>query len=140
MRKTLEQRFWMKVQKTSSCWLWVASKTSLGYGQIGGGEKMHKAHRVSWELHNGVIPEGEGYHGTCVLHKCDNRACVNPEHLFFGTIADNVADMDVKGRRTHARVGAPGENHGRAKLTTAQVLDIRSRQGQSQQSLAKSSA
>lgn len=56
------------------------------------------AHKVAWEIANGPIPEGNGYHGKCVLHRCDNPACVNPGHLFLGSHDDNMADMLAKGR------------------------------------------
>lgn len=128
--KTLEQRFWAKVHKTDTCWLWTAAKINGGYGSIGYGDKMVLAHRLSWELHNGPTHEE-----LCVLHKCDAPACVNPDHLFLGTHADNMTDMTKKGRR----VSTPrsGESNGRAKLTVAQVRDIRAREGQSQRALAK---
>lgn len=89
-------RFFTKVTKTAGCWLWNASKDGKGYGVIGLSVPVRrhgKAHRVSWELHKGAIPAG-----MAVLHKCDTPACVNPEHLFLGTQADNMRDCSAKGR------------------------------------------
>ena len=106
----------------SGCWLWVGDyATNTRYGQItsSGGAKERKkfrAHRASWELNRGPIPNG-----LSVLHKCDTPACVNPDHLFLGTQADNMHDMFAKGRRPTAR----GERAGKAKLTEEQVLAIR---------------
>ena len=103
----------------TGCWLWTASLRSNGYGQINEGGRsrmMLKAHRVSWTLYRGAIPDG-----LCVLHKCDTPPCVNPDHLFLGTQAQNVKDMHDKGRDNHPR----GERHRSAKLTVAQVLEIR---------------
>jgi len=122
---TLEQRFWSKVDKSDGCWLWTAAKSSGGYGQFSVGDRMQKAHRVAWELTHGPIPKGDGYHGTCVLHRCDVRACCNPSHLFLGSNAANVADKVAKGRQAHLH----GEAHCRSKLTEAWVTEIRAASG-----------
>lgn len=88
-----------KVQKCDNgCWIWTASvhRKNGGYGQIQlgrRGEGVAKAHRVSYELHCGPIPDE-----LMVLHRCDNRRCVNPEHLFLGTAQDNTDDMIQKKR------------------------------------------
>jgi hypothetical protein len=126
----LSVRFWCRVDKRGpdECWPWLGCKHKSGYGRIsagGYGGRMLDTHRVSWELHNGPIPEGEGYHGTCVLHRCDNRPCCNPNHLFLGTNDDNMADMVAKGRAHSLR----GEANGNSKLTAAQVAEIRSATG-----------
>lgn len=98
-RKPLEERFWAKVAKSDSCWNWTGSLAGSGYGYLHIGDKVERkprtAHRVSWEIHNGPIPEG-----LWVLHKCDNRKCVNPEHLFIGDRVDNMRDCAAKGRVT----------------------------------------
>ena len=93
--RLLATRFWEKVKKSDDCWVWTAAIDKCGYGYIGlgPGKGMGKAHRVSWQLHKGGIPEG-----LCVLHKCDNPSCVNPEHLFLGTQKDNAVDRELKGR------------------------------------------
>ena len=122
---TLAERFWAKVDKRGQdeCWEWQGVKNQ-GYGRIKSGgrdSRMLGAHRVSWELANGPIPKGKGYHGTCVLHLCDNRSCVNPAHLFLGTQGDNVHDMIDKGRDPDRR----GEINGRAKLIKQDVYEIR---------------
>jgi len=91
--RVIEERFWPKIEKTNSCWNWMANKNNHGYGMVLYGDRKRLAHRISWELHNGKIPKG-----LCVLHKCDNPACVNPDHLFLGTIRDNYEDMVKKGR------------------------------------------
>ena len=116
--------FWEKVKKgprTNDCWDWLAAKNNKGYGRFDFEGKTQSAHRVVWQLTYGPIPEGEGYHGTCVLHKCDNPSCVRPDHLFLGSNYDNLLDKEAKGRGNHGK----GETHSRAKLTDAQILEIR---------------
>lgn len=85
--------FWEKVQK-NDCWIWTAAKNEKGYGIFCIEGRTYKAHRLSYLLSVGAIPEG-----MCVLHKCDVPSCVNPDHLFIGTRADNNADMLAKGRK-----------------------------------------
>jgi len=89
------ERFWNKISKTETCWNWVANKTNTGYGLLrpGGQAPKKLAHRISWEIHRGPIPEG-----LHVLHRCDNPACVNPDHLFLGDMRANMKDMYAKGR------------------------------------------
>lgn len=107
---SVEERFWSKVLKTDSCWLWQGSICGVGYGHFGIDGHTKDAHRLSWEMTRGPIPDG-----MRVLHNCpagDRRDCVNPDHLWLGTQADNIRDMWAKGR-------------GRAKLTSRQVAEIR---------------
>lgn len=103
----------------SGCWIWMRGRGTNGYGYLWESGKMVSAHRVSWRLHRGEIPQG-----MHVLHRCDVRCCVNPAHLFLGSNADNVHDMDAKGRRVNAQLA--GEKHNCAKLTESEVIAIRS--------------
>lgn len=125
MRKTVpvEVRFWAKVDKSGECWEWTGAKNRAGYGMLKAGAANGSntiAHRYSWTLVNGEIPDG-----LKILHKCDNPGCVRPSHLFLGTQKDNVHDMIAKGRDTAIKE-QKGEKHPRAKLTNSQVDEIRS--------------
>lgn len=119
----VEIRFFEKVRKTETCWEWIGSKTTNGYGFFWKDGKRAWAHRASWEIfHKKTIPEGmEG------CHKCDNRWCVNPEHIFIGTHKDNMQDCARKGRFWAQTHGAPakGEKHGSSKLREKDIIDIR---------------
>ena len=117
--RTMEERFWAKVDKSGDCWMWLASTGTVGYGQFGvsikGKYRMHQAHRVSWMISNGEIPNG-----LVIMHSCDVKTCVNPGHLRAATQADNVADMISKGREGHLN----GDKHPNARLSESQVFEI----------------
>ena len=121
-RRTLEERFWEKVDKSGgdeSCWLWTASTNEAGYGRIGAahGVAPHYAHRLSWEWASGQpVP-----HGFYVCHHCDTPRCVNPAHLYVGLPVDNTHDMLAKGREQR------GEGHAFATVNGATVSEIRRR-------------
>ena len=128
MDSKILNRFWSKVNKVApnGCWEWTAHTNEHGYGRIKIDGKHQLAHRFSWMICNGEIPEmaGSDYRGTCVLHKCDNRKCVNPKHLFLGTHKDNINDRDNKNRAA----SAVGESNGCSKLTARKVNEIRYKQ------------
>ena len=119
-------------EPNSGCWLWERPLTSDGYGYVSVKSKSYLAHRMAWRVFHGPIPAG-----LCVCHRCDVRSCVNPEHLFLGTPADNTRDMYAKNR--NGRPDAKGEKNPHAKLAAADVAAIRKRkaEGENGRILAK---
>lgn len=124
---TAEERFMSKVDTSGECWEWTGAIKAKGYGAFWQNGRSIRAHRFSWELHCGPIPDG-----LMVLHHCDNRRCVRPEHLFLGTAQDNILDAYQKGRverhkpyfrntTNHPR----GETHVSSILTENDVREIR---------------
>ena len=116
-------RFWKKVKKLETvkcCWEWTACLNNKGYGEFKVNSKKINAHRFSYQLHhNRLIQEG-----LCIMHICDNRKCVNPNHLSEGTLHENNTDRMNKGR------SAVGEKQHLSKLTEKQVLEIREKYSQ----------
>ena len=121
-RHRLEQRY---VKSPTGCWLWTGVANNSGYGRIVVNDVLKLAHRVSYEIYVGPIPDG-----MCLCHRCDVRLCVNPDHLFLGTRVDNTADMVAKGRQ------AIGDRQSKAKLTYGAVAEIRRRAGEDRKRLA----
>lgn len=122
--RSLKDRFWAKVKKTKSCWVWTGYCAPNGYGKINlcdTRQKVVAAHRLSWEWANGKdIPNG-----LYILHSCDNPPCVNPKHLFLGTQQDNVKDRERKGRGNQPI----NLQNGKAKHSNETVLAIRALAG-----------
>lgn len=115
----VEARFWSHVEKTETCWLWIGGSSrypNFYYCTESGKRTQDGAHRFSYRLHVGPIPDG-----LFVCHTCDVKHCVNPGHLFLGTLADNVHDMCDKGKQPK------GIRCGSAKLTEESVLAIRAK-------------
>lgn len=107
-------QFFDNVKKTNGCWEWTRGKTSAGYGAVWWGGKTEAAHRLSYRLHRGPIPEG-----MYVCHSCDNPACVNPDHLWLGSLQDNHKDMMLKEREYR------GSQHHTTQITEDDVVAMR---------------
>ena len=120
--KSKIERFWsnVSIKEPLDCWDWQAGLRTQGYGSLYFSCKYTMSHIVSWTITKGEVPKG-----LCVLHKCDNKKCVNPAHLFLGTRADNRRDMCKKGRDRYSH--KIGELNPRSIFTEANVIDIRSR-------------
>lgn len=128
-------RFWSNVTIGDGCWEWTGALTRGGYGRFRGSRHQYArtdwfAHRYGWVQWFGEIPRG-----LLVCHKCDNRKCVRPSHLFLGTYKDNTQDMMAKGRLVVGR-RYPGSQHCRAKLNEAQVVEIRRRRAAGESGVA----
>lgn len=115
-----------RTEERGECLIWTGPLGNFGYGALSYRGRPRGAHRVSWELANGPIPEG-----MCVLHRCDVPACVRPAHLFLGTRADNAVDREAKGRGVRHNEnlragyrGPVGSKHHKAKLTEEQALSV----------------
>jgi hypothetical protein len=108
------RNFWAKVNKTDNCWMWTGCVDKDGYGQITIQYKSYKAHRISWQMHCSEIPKG-----LIVCHHCDVPQCVNPDHLFLGTVKDNADDMMNKGRQLK------GDRNHNAILDDNKVIEIK---------------
>lgn len=132
LARTVEERFWIKVDKSGDCWLWTSATDSGGYPIFSlPGHRSIRVHRYMWEMHNGAIPEN-----MFICHTCDVRNCIRIDHLFVGSHDENMQDMvnkdrQVKGdrqwQRAHPEMVKHGEQRSNAKLTDQDVRDIRNR-------------
>jgi len=115
------ERFWAKVDKSGECWNWTGYFDTSGYGQISMSGNAVLAHRYSYIIHHPLTINLREHPEICVCHKCDNRKCVNPAHLFLGSVTDNNRDREAKGRGNQPK----GEKQPASKLTEQQVREIR---------------
>jgi hypothetical protein len=128
VQRPIAQRFAKYVRKGDGCWEWTGAKPNGRYGTLHLGGPVRRtglAHRISWMIHFGPIPDG-----LCVLHRCDNPGCVRPDHLFLGTKGDNNRDAVAKNRHRSVARERPelmlrGERHPAARLTERDVIAIR---------------
>jgi hypothetical protein len=121
----ISESFWDHVDQSAGadgCWPWQRAIIRSGYGSLWVEGRAVSAHRRAYELANGPIPHGPGYHGYVVMHSCDNRACCNPAHLSLGTQGDNNRDRDTKGR---ADVRPRGEDNHNSRFTRDMVIAVR---------------
>lgn len=116
------ERFWAKVDKTCECWEWTGCIIRNGYGQFWMGKHIY-SHRYSYIIHHPITIDLWEHREICVCHRCDNRKCVNPAHLFLGSCGDNMKDCVAKGRWADVR----GAKNPFSKLTEKQVREIRTR-------------
>lgn len=115
MTDYLQRRFWSRtIVRDDGCWDWTGSTNAGGYGQVSVNRRPILAHRVAWLLSHFIIPEGKW-----VLHRCDRRPCVNPDHLFLGTRTDNMLDMRSKGRQSQ------GTRFPQSRLTPELIVSMR---------------
>lgn len=120
MAETWRTRFWQYVEKSDGCWNWTGYKRR-GYGRLAvARNRMKDAHRLSYELHAGAVPDG-----LYVCHHCDNRACVRPDHLYLGTQSQNIRDAYQRNRMPPKFQTQGGTGNTNAKLTWEQVREIR---------------
>jgi hypothetical protein len=136
-----ETRFSMQTEKSLGCWHWIGCLNPKGYGVIFIEGRPRLAHRFSWERANGPIAPG-----LCVLHHCDNRRCVRPDHLFLGTRGDNIKDCVAKGRtalgdkngsRIYPERLSRGQSQWKARLTDEAVVAIRRSHAAGERPLSK---
>lgn len=122
--------FYSTRSSADACWEWNGAIKSDGYGHLRLWGRYTQAHRAMWQIENGSIPAG-----LFVCHKCDNRKCINPSHLFLGTNAENLADMRAKGRGRIPPKTEIGEKHPQAKFSDDVVLAVRA-DGRTQREIA----
>jgi hypothetical protein len=119
-----QHRFWKYVERSNGCWLWTGCLNDSGYGIFRFEGRNYRATHISLWIYNRPVPQG-----LCALHKCDNPACVNPDHLYIGDKGQNIQDSYNRGRRPRIDVGDQnrGSRNGMSKLTETDVIKIKQR-------------